>query len=93
MGSGEEKRNIDVAKAILKILNRSEDLIDFVDDRPGHDFRYSLNFDKIKKLGWKPNVSFTEGLKITVEWYLKNIKWAKNKLTELKRLWNKVYKK
>jgi dTDP-glucose 4,6-dehydratase len=62
---------------ILKILNKPESLITFVKDRPGHDFRYSLKIDKIKKLGWKPSMSLKEGLKKTVHWYLKNEWWWK----------------
>jgi dTDP-glucose 4,6-dehydratase len=93
VGSGEEKRNIDVARAILKILNKSEDLIDFVDDRPGHDFRYSLNSDKIHKIGWTTSVTFSKGLEMTVEWYLKNMDWVKNKIKNLGELWDKVYRR
>jgi dTDP-glucose 4,6-dehydratase len=78
IGSGEEKRNIDVVKAILAILRKPEDLIEFVKDRPGHDFRYSLNAEKIGNgLGWKAKVKFNEGIEKTVKWYVDNIEWAK----------------
>ena len=54
-------------------MNKSEELIEFVEDRPGHDFRYSLDSAKItKELGWKINTSFDEGIKNTVQWYLEN---------------------
>jgi len=66
-----------VAKLILQILNKPESLITFVKDRPGHDFRYSLKIDKIKALGWKPEINFPDGLKRTVEWYLNNEWWWK----------------
>lgn len=81
VGSGEEKRNIDVVKTILKILGKTEDLIEFVRDRLGHDFRYSLNSDKIRReVGWKPKVQFSEGIEKTVKWYLDNVEWVKRKI-------------
>jgi dTDP-glucose 4,6-dehydratase len=68
-----------VAKLRGKIADYYKKLINFVKDRPGHDRRYAINCDKIKKdLGWKQSFSFNEGLKATVEWYLKNIKWVQN---------------
>jgi len=94
LGSGEERRNIDVVKAILGILDKSEDLIEFVKDRPGHDFRYSLNVDKIKRdLSWKASVKFEEGIEKTVKWYVDNMEWAEKKLKYLKSYWEKVYVK
>jgi len=75
VGSGNEVPNIQVAKLILKHLEKPESLIKFVTDRPGHDFRYSLEWDRIRKLGWKPLVKFEEGLKRTVDWYVQNPKW------------------
>jgi dTDP-glucose 4,6-dehydratase len=93
VGSGQEKRNIDVVKSILKILNKPEDLITFVKDRPGHDYRYSLNTDKInKEIGWKAKVNFEEGIEKTVKWYLDNLDWVNRKLSYLKSYWEKVYK-
>jgi len=81
VGSGEEKRNIEVVKTILQILDKPEDLIEFVKDRPGHDFRYSLNSHKIsEQIGWKIKVHFPEGIKKTVTWYLDNIEWVKSKV-------------
>jgi dTDP-glucose 4,6-dehydratase len=80
VGSGEEKRNIDVVKTILKILGKPEELIEFVADRPGHDFRYSLNSDKIEKqIGWKRKTRFSEGIEKTVKWYVDNMEWVKRK--------------
>ncbi|MCA9459232.1 MAG: dTDP-glucose 4,6-dehydratase [Nanoarchaeota archaeon] len=92
IGSGEERKNIDVIKAILKILGKSEDLIEFVKDRPGHDFRYSLNADKMKKeLNWEAKIKFEEGIEKAVKWYLENIDWAKSKKKALDVYWKKVY--
>ncbi len=92
VGSGEERRNIDVVKSILKLLGKSEDLIQFVKDRPGHDFRYSLNVDKIRsELGWEAKVKFEEGIEKTVNWYLSNMDWVERKLKYLKEYWEKVY--
>ena len=70
-----EKRNIEVVKLILKLLDKPLDLIEFVEDRPGHDVRYSLDSSKIRELGWKPRYSFEEGIKSTVQWYLNNRWW------------------
>lgn len=78
IGSGNEVPNIEVAKLVLKHMNKPDSLIKFVDDRPGHDFRYSLNWDRIRKLGWKPKMRFEEGLKRTVDWYLANQGWWKS---------------
>ena len=69
--SGEEVPNIEAFKEILGLLDRPEDLITFVEDRPGHDVRYSLNSSKIRsELGWKPRYTFSSALKETVEWYV-----------------------
>jgi dTDP-glucose 4,6-dehydratase len=73
----QELKNIEVVKAILKLVKKPESLIQFVEDRPGHDLRYSLNIEKIKALGWKPKVKFGEGIKRTVEWYKQNMEWWK----------------
>ena len=92
VGSGEERRNIDVVRSILQLLNKPEDLITFVKDRPGHDFRYSLNTEKIEReLGWKAKVKFEEGIEKTVKWYLDNLEWVNRKVEYLKDYWKKVY--
>ena len=71
--SRNEVRNIDIIKKILKILNKDESLISYVDDRPGHDLRYAINPDKTEKeLGWKPEYNFDDALKLTVEHYINN---------------------
>jgi len=75
--------NIQLAKKILKNLDKTEDLIDYVSDRPGHDLRYSLDSSKIRhKLGWKPNQKFEESLIETIEWYFENKNWWKNLATK-----------
>ena len=71
ISANNEMNNITIVKTILDIMEKSEDLIDYVEDRPGHDFRYSMSSNKIsKELSWKPKISFEEGIKKTVEWYL-----------------------
>ena len=63
--------NITIVKRILDIMGKSEDLIEFVEDRPGHDYRYSMNSNKIsKEMGWKSKISFDEGIQKTIDWYL-----------------------
>ena len=94
IGSKEEKQNIEVAKAILKLLGKGEDLIEFVKDRPGHDFRYSLDTTKAKKeLGWEAKTSFEEGIKKTVEWYTEHLRWVQEKVAYLSDYWKRVYVK
>ena len=75
LGSRERKRNIDVAKKVLHILGKPENLIQFVKDRPGNDYRYSLNSSKISKLDWKPRTDFETGIRKTVSWYKQNLDW------------------
>jgi dTDP-glucose 4,6-dehydratase len=76
--------NLTVVRKILEIMNKSEDLIEFVEDRPGHDVRYSLNSSKIRnKLNWKEKTGFEEGIRKTVEWYLSNLNLFKNNLDTL----------
>jgi dTDP-glucose 4,6-dehydratase len=70
IGGGNEKTNIEVVTQILHALSKSEDLIQFVDDRKGHDRRYAINSNKIKKeLGWEQHYSFDEGIRKTISWY------------------------
>ncbi len=71
-----QKRNIDIAKTILRVMGKGEEWIEFVPDRPGHDFRYALDNTKIEKeIGWRPGVSFEEGIKRTVRWFQENLSW------------------
>lgn len=76
ISSGEEKTNLGVVEEILRVVGKDRGLIDFVEDRPGHDIRYSLDSTKLRKnLGWKPERKFDEGLKETVRWYTENESW------------------
>jgi dTDP-glucose 4,6-dehydratase len=82
IGGDCERRNIDIVKAICGLLDQKlgggprEKLITFVADRPGHDLRYAIDFTKItRELGWKPKVTFEQGLARTVDWYLANRAW------------------
>ena len=60
-------------------MKKSENMIEYVKDRPGHDFRYSMNSSKIRNdLGWAPKIGFDEGLENTINWYLENEEWWKN---------------
>jgi len=75
VASGNERTNIEITKSILGILDKSEDLIRFVPDRPGHDRRYSLDTAKTRRLGWKLRHEFLEALEETVGWYVGNEWW------------------
>lgn len=75
VAGGNEKPNRDVVSKLLALMKRSRDWIQPVKDRPGHDRRYSMTDKKIRRLGWKPLVSFEEGLKRTVAWYHDNPSW------------------
>ena len=73
ISANNEIDNITIVKQILEMMNKSEDLIEFVEDRPGHDFRYSMDSTKISnKLGWKTKSNFKDGLEKTIQWYLDN---------------------
>ncbi|MBI2664914.1 dTDP-glucose 4,6-dehydratase [Candidatus Woesearchaeota archaeon] len=77
IGSGNETANIEMAKMILRFLEKPESLIKPVADRPGHDRRYSLDTKKISELGWKPKHNFEIGLNKTIQWYKDNAEWWK----------------
>ena len=79
ISSDNEIDNKTIIKKILTIMKKPVEMIEYVNDRPGHDFRYSMNSLKIRKeLGWSPKISFEKGLKNTINWYLENEKWWKN---------------
>jgi dTDP-glucose 4,6-dehydratase len=87
VGGFNEWRNIDLVKLLCKLMDEkigrkkgeSETLITYVKDRPGHDRRYAIDASKInKELGWKPSVTFEEGLSETIDWYLQNTEWLKH---------------
>lgn len=76
IGGNNEKANIEIVKLIISNLGKSEDLIKYVQDRPGHDRRYAIDNTKITtELGWSPSYTFEQGIKETIEWYLANEEW------------------
>lgn len=76
VSSGDEKDNLQVVRSILESLGKDERLMEFVEDRPGHDLRYSLDSSKLRsELGWKPKHSFSQGIGETVRWYAENNEW------------------
>ena len=76
IGGNNEWHNIDIVKLILKELNKPETLIEFVEDRLGHDRRYAIDSGKIKeKLGWEPSVPFESGINQTIQWYCDHLQW------------------
>lgn len=78
IGGNAEVRNIDLTKKILASMGFGDEMIQFVEDRKGHDYRYAIDASKIKKeLGWSPQVTFDEGLKQTIQWYKDNEWWWK----------------
>ena len=93
IGGHNERTNLEVVKTIIKALNKSEDLIQYVTDRPGHDRRYAIDPTKMEKeLGWKPIYTFDTGIQETIEWYLMNKDWWQNILSgEYKTYFDKMY--
>lgn len=75
IGGGNERTNLEITGTILQLLNKDASWIEYVQDRPGHDLRYSLDCTKLRRLGWKPARSFEEGLEGTVRWYRENEWW------------------
>ena len=79
IGGNNEKENIFIVNSILEALDKSENLISYVEDRLGHDRRYAIDNSKImRELGWVPKYTFEEGIKLTIDWYLDNLEWLKN---------------
>lgn len=76
LGGDHESSNLELAKEIIRLLGKDESYIEFVTDRPGHDWRYSIDFHKAKEeLGWEPQVDFISGLEATVRWYKEHEAW------------------
>jgi dTDP-glucose 4,6-dehydratase len=75
VGGHNERSNLEVVKTIIQTLGKSEDLIEYVTDRLGHDKRYAIDPTKLEQLGWKPTYSFETGIAQTIQWYLDNIEW------------------
>ncbi|MCW3980133.1 MAG: dTDP-glucose 4,6-dehydratase [Candidatus Bathyarchaeota archaeon] len=83
ISAGNELSNMQVAKKTLALMDKPESLVTFVEDRPGHDLRYSLDSKKIRsELDWKPKFQFEKGLKATVDWYINSRWWWKQLATE-----------
>jgi dTDP-glucose 4,6-dehydratase len=79
IGGNNEKANIEIVKLIISTLGKTEDLIKYVKDRPGHDRRYAIDNTKITtELGWQPAYTFEQGMKETIQWYLENTEWIQN---------------
>ncbi len=95
IGGNNERTNIDIVKTILKKLNKPESLIKFVQDRPGHDWRYAIDSSKIRKdLGWEPEYIFQHGMDETVGWYCANVDWwGKIKSGEYMKYYERMYGK
>ena len=78
LGGEAERTNLEITHRLLELLGKEKSSIEYVEDRLGHDFRYAMNITKAKKdLNWEPKISFEEGLKMTVKWYLENENWWK----------------
>ena len=77
VAGGTEKTNLELTKLILNMMDKPEDLIEYVKDRPGHDRRYSLDCSKVRALGWQPKYQFQQALKETINWYQANQQWWK----------------
>jgi dTDP-glucose 4,6-dehydratase len=86
IGGNSERRNIDVARSVIRLIAgkpgtknqepRTDEFLELVPDRPGHDFRYALDYTKIKReLGWQPEVGFEDGLRATAAWYREHADW------------------
>ncbi|WP_312833475.1 dTDP-glucose 4,6-dehydratase [Sedimentibacter saalensis] len=93
IGGHNERTNLEVVKTILRELNKSEVMIKYVTDRPGHDMRYAIDPTKIKtELGWEPTTLFDEGIKKTIKWYLENREWWENIISgEYQNYYEKMY--
>lgn len=75
IGGGAERTNLEITEKILEILGKDGSMIEYVKDRPGHDFRYSLDCSKLKDLGWVPEYNFEDALEKTIRWYIGNEWW------------------
>lgn len=94
IGGEAEKRNVDVVRALLRLVGKPEELIQKVTDRPGHDRRYAMDISKLRgELGWRPRQRFEDGMERTVEWYTANRSWWERVLNEAYRVSNDMYLK
>lgn len=93
IGGHNERTNLEVVKTIISTLEKSEELIEFVEDRLGHDKRYAIDPSKIEKLGWKSNYTFETGIAQTIQWYLDNKEWWNEIISgEYQKYFGKQYK-
>ena len=94
IGTGWEKTNMEITRLILRLLGKDKSMIEYVKDRPGHDWRYAIDNRKMKRLGWKPSFTFNEAMKLTVSWYQHNHKWWQPlKSGQYKKYYKKQYDK
>jgi dTDP-glucose 4,6-dehydratase len=76
IGGGFELTNVELARRVCRYVGAPESLVTFVPDRPGHDFRYGVRWDRLADLGWSPAIPFEDGLAITVAWYREHRDWV-----------------
>lgn len=93
IGGHNEMANIDLVKLIVRELGKSEDMITYITDRKGHDFRYAIDASKIQnELGWFPETKFSDGIKATIKWYLENRSWWEEIISgEYRNYYEKMY--
>jgi dTDP-glucose 4,6-dehydratase len=92
VGGHNERTNLEVVKTVINTLEKSEDLIEFVSDRLGHDKRYAIDPTKLERLGWKPEFNFDSGIAHTIQWYLDNKEWWEHIISgEYKGYFDKQY--
>ena len=94
VGGHNEKKNLEIVKIICNELGKPESLIEYIEDRKGHDLRYAIDPEKIKnELGWVPETKFAEGIILTIRWYLENEMWWSQILSkEYENVYAKIYK-
>lgn len=94
IGGNNEKANIEIVKLIIGNLDKTEEMIKYVQDRPGHDRRYAIDNSKITtELGWSPSYTFEQGIKETIEWYLANEEWMEKIVSgEYMNYYKEMYK-
>ncbi len=90
-GLTKDVNNLELTKTVLGLMGKGEDQIEFVADRPGHDRRYAVNWEKIKnELAWSPQYTFEEGIKATVDWYTQNQSWWQASKSEAEQFYKKI---
>lgn len=93
VGGGNERDNLTIAEQVLTVLGKPRSLLRFVQDRPGHDRRYAMNCDRLRRLGWHPTVAFDEELTATIRWYQEHEAWWRPiKAGEFQRYYQEQYR-